>query len=278
MLFPDHITDCDRLLPPITAGGAWLPSAADVFGEGSRLVAGAAGQAPPAVIANTSVTGNIQYQILVLALFVLFCIIVYDYRNNVALLFSVLLRKKASADKIFDEQNSFFKQFIALSLAAGALLIGGVAAQTTEIYGLTGNVYGFSTLLAPWFCWVAVGIAGIITFYKIILIKILGTVTANKLFFEEHHSMSRSFFVAATLTICPLFLISALGRGALPETMMYVLAAIAGIAYLVFLGKSYKFFSDRNVSFLQWILYLCAVEFFPVSFLLLSVTRNFAIT
>ena len=46
------------------------------------------------------------------------------------------------------------------------------------------------------------------------------------------------------------------------------------IFYLLYLAKSYRFFVARDVSILQWILYLCAVELFPISFFVLVVARN----
>lgn len=44
--------------------------------------------------------------------------------------------------------------------------------------------------------------------------------------------------------------------------------------YLTYLTKSYRFFVKRDVSIMQWILYLCTVEFFPVSFFVLAVLRG----
>ena len=61
---------------------------------------------------------------------------------------------------------------------------------------------------------------------------------------------------------------------AYPRAALIGVATVSAILYLTYLTKSYRFFVKRDVSIMQWILYLCTVEFFPVSFFVLAVLRG----
>ncbi|MFQ8805566.1 MAG: DUF4271 domain-containing protein [Alistipes indistinctus] len=84
----------------------------------------------------------------------------------------------------------------------------------------------------------------------------------------SHLSGSVSFLI-----LTPFFLLFALGDGSSTTFFIYLTITIVAALYLLYLGKSYRFFIERNVSILQWILYLCTVEWFPVSLLLLEAMR-----
>ena len=74
--------------------------------------------------------------------------------------------------------------------------------------------------------------------------------------------------------IGPVFLIVGLSDNAAIDNILYATIILAVGLYMLYLTKSYRFFAARNVSILQWILYLCTVEFFPISFFVLVFIRE----
>ena len=90
----------------------------------------------------------------------------------------------------------------------------------------------------------------------------------------EHRFMNRIFSAFAYTLLTPLFLVVALVPAEEARAALIGVAAVSAILYLTYLTKSYRFFVKRDVSIMQWILYLCTVEFFPVSFFVLAVLRG----
>ena len=104
--------------------------------------------------------------------------------------------------------------------------------------------------------------------------RIVGLVTRNEAFLAEHRFMNRIFSAFAYTLLTPLFLVVALVPAEEVRAALIGVAAVSAILYLTYLTKSYRFFVKRDVSIMQWILYLCTVEFFPVSFFVLAVLRG----
>lgn len=273
-MLTDFVSDCDCYLPEILPGTGHVPTAADVFGPASTIAGVSADTSAPQLLEKVSFTDFVQYDVLICAVLVLLFHILYNYRESMGLLFAVLIKKKVSSDKLLEEQNHFFKQFITIALILGALIVAGVVTKVADMYGGFGYVDGIFPALSPWLCWIIVGIAVLVTLYKLLFVRMLGFITADKEFFREHHIMSRFFFVGAAVLVSPLFLLLSFSYGKFAEAVLFVSLGIASAMCLVFLFKSYKFFRVRNVSTLQWILYLCGVEIFPLSFLLLSGLRH----
>ena len=104
--------------------------------------------------------------------------------------------------------------------------------------------------------------------------RIIGGVIRNDLFFEKLRFTIRIFSSFIYILLTPLFLVVALTEGPGIDRLLHGTAVFAAALYLLYLAKSYRFFVARDVSILQWILYLCAVELFPISFFVLVVARN----
>lgn len=270
----DFVSDCDCFLPEISPGTEYIPSAADVFGPGSRIADISADITTPQFFGKVSFVDFVQYDVLVCAVLVLLFYILYNYRESIELLFTVLIKKKISSDKLLEEQNYFFRQFIAVTLVLGALIVAGTVTKIGDIYGGFRYLNTMAPMLSSWVCWIIVIVAVLVSFYKWAFVELLGFITGDKEFFKEHHTMSRFFFVETVIFVSPLFLLLSFSYGKFADIVLFVTLGIALAMCLIFLFKSYKFFKVRNVSTLQWILYLCGVEVFPLSFILLFGLRH----
>lgn len=262
----NYISDCDCYLEPLRDISAPPPSQAAVFGPYAQLAEPPLPGIYPRVIENLSLTGSYVYEILVLVIFILFCYIIYNFRSSIGLLFTALIRKKASTEKLMGEKSQFFRQFALLSYLLGILLISGMLIRVADALGLAADIPG---AILPWVVPLVIGIVALIAGYRMLVVEASAYLTESQEFFRGHGALIRLFSIAGFLAATPLFLLAALNSGAIGNGLLRIIVIGAGILYLLFLQKSYRFFRERKVSTLQWILYLCAVEFFPVSFFVL---------
>ena len=177
------------------------------------------------------------------------------------------------SEKIYAEQKLFFKRFINLSTLLGILLICGLSVKLCDYFGLDGRLPATGILNVNLIPVILLLIPGIILLYRYLVTGIVGAVTRNQAFFKSYRFMSHLSGSVSFLILTPFFLLFALGDGSSTTFFIYLTITIVAALYLLYLGKSYRFFIERNVSILQWILYLCTVEWFPVSLLLLEAMR-----
>ena len=178
-----------------------------------------------------------------------------------------------SSEKIYAEQKLFFKRFINLSTLLGILLICGLSVKLCDYFGLDGRLPATGILNVNLIPVILLLIPGIILLYRYLVTGIVGAVTRNQAFFKSYRFMSHLSGSVSFLILTPFFLLFALGDGNSTTFFIYLTITIVAALYLLYLGKSYRFFIERNISILQWILYLCTVEWFPVSLLLLEAMR-----
>ena len=257
------VTDCDCYLSDIVPLHVHVPSEADIFGVHSKLVTGETGMPQP--IEQLSWVENYTYEGLVIAIFILFCYLLYNFRGDILQLLR-FLAMHTSSEKIYAEQKLFFKRFINLSTPTGNPADLWPERQIMRLlrprWKAAGNRDPANVNLIPV---ILLLIPGIILLYRYLVTGIVGAVTRNQAFFKSYRFMSHLSGSVSFLILTPFFLLFALGDGNSTTFFIYLTITIVAALYLLYLGKSYRFFIERNVSILQWILYLCTVEWFPVS-------------
>ena len=204
-----------------------------------------------------------------LGVLAIFCYLLHSYRSSLAEAFKVVTMQ-LSIEKAFAEQTLFFRQFLTLSSLWGILLVSGLAVRYGDLYGL----YTLLPLTADAAVAAVAAAVALIVGYRCLIVRIVGLVTQNEAFLAEHRFMNRIFSAFAYTLLTPLFLVVALVPAEEARAALIGVAAVSAILYLTYLTKSYRFFVKRDVSIMQWILYLCTVEFFPVSFFVLAVLRG----
>lgn len=270
----EYITDCDCYLGKIVPiEGIHLPTEADIFGTACTLATPPSSHLTALPTTSLSLSECYTYQGIVLGIFMLFCYLIQHYRSSIIMVFKISTAH-LSVEKVFEENPLFFRYFLTRTTLLGIFLITGLLIRYAAMYELDEWLPGkipYETDLA---CIVVGILATIVLFYRQILTHMVGSIIQNELFFENLRFRNRIHSCLAYLILTPLFLIVALADSIGINNMLYVIAILGGILYLIALLKSYHFFMVRDVSILQWILYLCAVEFFPISFFVLIIVRN----
>lgn len=198
------------------------------------------------------------------------------------LLFAAQLPKQSGRsvqgrhDATFDRKGICRADAVLPTIPDPLVAVGHPAGSADSPSGY-GDLYGLYTLLPLTADTAVAAVAAavaLIVGYRCLIVRIVGLVTRNEAFLAEHRFMNRIFSAFAYTLLTPLFLVVALVPAEEARAALIGVAAVSAILYLTYLTKSYRFFVKRDVSIMQWILYLCTVEFFPVSFFVLAVLRG----
>lgn len=115
----------------------------------------------------------------------------------------------------------------------------------------------------------AIAGTGAILLFQWLVLHLCGAVTLSQPFVNKLLLLKRLYFSLATLTATPALLLFALCAHGSGRLWLAVAAAACCVALLLYLKETLRLFLAEKVSLLHWILYLCSVEIFPVSFLAL---------
>lgn len=270
------ITDCDCFLPPVASSAhGRVVSATDIFGPATSATA-----PPDTAPVFLPAEGIAPWQTpafegTVVGICLLTLYLVHRYGSSIVQVFRVF-SGQLSAEKAYTEQTLFFRQFLSLSALWAALLGGGLLVRLSGTFlpedavawkDFSPTAVNLAVLAVP-------VIAGIVALYRRFVTRAAAALTRQQDFFSEYRFGGRLFLALGCCLLTPPFLVIALTRERWAEGLCYGIAGIVAALAAVYLAKSYRFFVGRNVSILRWILYLCAVEIFPISFFVLALTRN----
>lgn len=206
----------------------------------------------------------------------IYCLVVYHFR------WQALACLKSIAGFVPDnasgtDNRQLYGDFLKISAVLAALTAGlgtlKVAGDAIDggVEALMGRFPGWLAFTAP----LAVGIvAAVVSLVKFGVLKAAGELTLSGDFTGSLASVRRNHIAAAALLLTPFVAIFS-GSHPLRDRIVGVVALGVVFALVLSLAvQSALLFRKQKVSFLVWFLYLCAVEIFPVSFVLLLAIKN----
>ncbi|MFR9523631.1 MAG: DUF4271 domain-containing protein [Rikenellaceae bacterium] len=101
--------------------------------------------------------------------------------------------------------------------------------------------------------------------FKLLVLAIAGWLTAQPNFFTLLQKISNGCLTVVGMTTLPTILCYSLCRGMLQDAFMYIAGFQLLVALCMFFHKTFMLFLSKKVSVLHTILYLCAVEIFPIT-------------
>ena len=272
----DRMTDCDCFLREIVPAGTGRGhSEADIFGPSSSVEVYPA-QGPAFRPGGSADLWETQaFEGIVIGICLLSVGLAYRYGNSIVQVFKIFFRQ-FSFEKAFEEQSLFFRQFLSLTtvwcllLGCGLLirLIGTFMPESAAVR----NDFIFSSPDAT--ILIALAAGGSIVAYRRIVVRTVAALIRKEDFFREYRFETQIFLALACCLLTPPFLVIALSSESWARNLSYGVAALTVLFVLLYLVRSCRFFVERKVSILRWILYLCVVEIFPISFFILAVSRG----
>lgn len=249
-----------------------MPSQADIFGTES-VAENLAEGVYPHLTNHYSLVNNYAFEVLLVGIFLLFCYLIYNFRGSILLLARMLVLR-ITPEKVFEEQTLFFKQFMTLCSLLGVLVVTGFIVKVGDGMGLDRFLPATSPLIYHGAVLAVLVAVGVIWVYKYLLLKLIGGITRSGDFFRQHGFLTHLYGAVVYLILTPLLLMFSFGSERESRVLFWIILGLLALVGLLYLSKSYRFFVERKVSTLQWILYLCAVEIFPVSLFVLAGLRQ----
>ena len=237
-----------------TAEAVYGPSSV-LFTPDAAMYATASNPAP--------LTGNVFYDVAVIACFIAFCLVVYFFRDYVGGIFNIF-RGTSTTDKMLGEQSKVFGAFLVWVISLGMVITGLSVLKFADIlYGEhIGALSGWGALGA---ILGAIGTAALIWGYQFVFLKVAGSLTLSQGFVARLFYLKKVVAAIGTLAVLPVFLLFALSEGQSANTLGIIVAGIAALTMIFLIIRTFMLFIRQNFSILLWFLYLCAVEIFPVS-------------
>lgn len=261
-----------RVAPPEQAVVDSLPSAGQVFGAGSELAHG--DTVFHGLHTQTHfITDNAAFGLAVLVCFMAYCVIMYRYRPQVAEVLNAA-GNRVNLEKMLDGQNYVLETFLRLASALGLLLIGLAIFRYIDM----GSGERIAALFDP-LVTAAVGTGVIAVVYLVAgvqapMLRMAGGITLSRGFTRTLGRLRRIVLATGTITLTPLALVFAAAEGSFAGTLSVMLLIAAGLLCIFLLWKTFLLFTERKISIFYWILYLCAVEIFPITFPVLLALKN----
>ncbi|MCC8019479.1 MAG: DUF4271 domain-containing protein [Rikenellaceae bacterium] len=245
-------------------------TAADIFGPATALATQEPGPSP---FFEWVLTGNVPYSLAVVVLFAGFCLLFYYFRPHAATV-AGLFRGTLYIENLLGEHNYIFETFRRLLILLGLLASGlTIVRYCDSAFGeaVNSSLPGWAQmlpvpvvwggLLAAWFC-------------QNFILRAAGWLTYGSRFTDDLISLRNLGYGLVFLFTVPLMFTLALApQAALPVLSWVFLPIVTGLLIFILI-RTYMLFIGQKISILYWILYLCAVEILPVSFLVVLSVRS----
>lgn len=266
-----HATTLHYLPDGTPLEGYRTVGAGEFFGQQSLLAA-----PRPAAQQQPRLTDELPFQGLVLLLTLLFGLLLYRNPGDMRALVGRVAFERRDSERTSDESgNAGFTRFLNIALALGFLLAGVTAVRLCDRPDIAqellsmGNGSTLSLLLA-----LGVGLLFLLVYlYGILLLRAVGGVTLTSGFTTQLIRIKRGYAALGAIILAPVILLFALSPLGSDTIWAGLLTAGWLITFLLYLRETFALFISKKVSILLWILYLCALEIFPVTLLWLLVVR-----
>ena len=211
-------------------------------------------------------TGTNSFHIFIIILLIAYSALTFSFKGCIKQLIKAV-KPDTNPEQSYNEQTMVFKQYLnyssLLAIFTSAIFlskfIDTFSPQTIHQI-IPENIQNLTTLII-------LASTVVIYGYKYIIVKLIRLVTENDAFFYIHRYIGQTSTATGIFFTTPLIILCAIGSGKVNFILTTIVSIMICITYLLFSVRSISFFAKKGVFILQWILYLCAVEIFPVSLL-----------
>ena len=285
-ILPDSLSGLSPLgdsLPAVdTVVASQIPdtltvTAGQMFGEFSyipqNLVGSGPDNLPLTLFADHLLTDSLVFKLAVLLCFVGYCITLYLYRQQSYLLLGVF-RSKLYVDNMLGERNYTFDNFLNSMVVIGVLTLSLAVVKVADIMigtDIPDMLPGLAvSLLAP-LVWT---LFGVVFFCQNLLLKAAGTLTYSHKFIVQLRYLRKICFSVFAVLLTPFFLMFSMAAAGNGATILFaIITILVSVMVVFYVARTCMLFVDEKISKLYWFLYLCGVEIFPFTFLLISMRK-----
>ena len=241
-------------------------SAEELFGVGSSLVE----QIDERVLSGVASLGS-WYQVATGAVALLFIFILVRYSNPLRVLFSSFLGQSS-----YSSLNVFSSEIRNIELFTS---IGGVSMLSLLVMrlGVMDEFMMVRQAMGPLSVWAfgALSFTAIFAtiFFERGMLYLVGIISGHEQACINMWHIKLLHFSTSIIAVTPFVILTLLTEGVVAQIAFYISAAVSSLSLILFVKDSFLLFNTQRFSIFHWILYLCALEFFPLSLLLAPIVR-----
>lgn len=246
-----------------------IVSAAEMFGEQSVLI-----ERVPQPIQMQTLGGDTLFQILSVVEMIVVIFFAARHKHQIVAMFGRMLKGRLPEDFSAGRRDEVLtRSFINTSSAIGASLVVLFVVKYAPLWlpeRLTPTEGWVSTVAAVY---ATLGVVALLIFEQTVL-WIIGKVTRYQEITGALIYMKQAGFALAAIAMSPILLLGILSSDRLTDAWNIILIVECAILVLLFIKETLAFFIDKKIPIFHWILYLCAVEAFPLSLIWALTTRS----
>lgn len=211
-----------------------------------------------------------------LLLLLCYGILLYRHLDDAGRLLARLRHNQASEKRRYEDSGSSYTRFLRISTVLG-LLTAGLAVVRLTAGCLPPQAVGALPRTLALLCSLATAAAlGLVLLYRRGLTAGIGVLTYTTPLVERLWLVKRHTSALLTIVLLPplLFWLLAPQEGGGGWFVVIIIELLAVLA--LYLRETLLLFLSKKISILHWFLYLCVVEIFPLSLLILLAARYLA--
>ena len=243
-------------------------SAEELFGTASRLVEQVESNALTGI---ASLGGAYQAATGVVALLFIFILVRYfDLFRH--LIFSSLSKQSNRPDiHIYSSELKNIELFTSLM---GVMLLS-LLVMRLSVFEPTRTFFAPLRPLAGWeIGGVALAATLATMFGERIMLYIVGAISGRNEACNTIWHIKLLHFSIVIILLAPLSILVLLAEGMVAKLALCISVAVSSLTLISFVKETFLLFRAQRFSIFHWFLYLCALEFFPLSLLLAPIVRG----
>jgi hypothetical protein len=243
-------------------------SAEELFGATSRLVVE---NNNVGLLGIASLGSMYQLATGVVALFFIFIAVRYFDLFRYLIISSISKSANRSDIHIYSAE---IKNIEILTSLIGAVLIALLVMRISVMDNLR-HITSSLLMLSPWGIGV-VSLVGIIATMcgERLMLYIIGAMSGRNDACNTIWHIKLLYFCVIVIVLSPLLILTLLTEGVVATTALYISVAVCSVSLVLFIKETFLLFRAQRFSIFHWILYLCALEIFPLSLLLAPILRG----
>lgn len=244
--------------------------ASEVFGASAY----AAFRPPQMPSPAPSLTESPVFQSFVLILAIAYALLIYNNMNDICILFNRASHDTANSYRLSDDQrNSGFSRFLNITTIIGLLFLGVISVKYSDVLLPSALLETLSEGAVLVMTIATVVIFMFVVTYQWLLLRLTGAIILAQPLFSQLIQLKRGYLALTVIVVSPILLLFSLCPKDTGMVWFYSATALLIITTMLFLKETLLLFISKKISILHWFLYLCAVEIFPISFILLLAVR-----
>jgi hypothetical protein len=241
-------------------------TAEELFGAGSRLVE----QIDERVLSGVASLGS-WYQVATGVVALLFIFILVRYNNPLRVLLASFLGQGSHSNlHVYSSEIRNIELFTSLC-GVSMLSLMVMRLGVMDEFAMVRHAMGSLSV------WAFGGLSFLAIFATIFfergLLYVVGLISGHEQACINMWHIKLLHFSTSIIVVTPFVILALLTEGVVALVAFYISAAVSSVSLVLFVKDSFLLFNTQRFSIFHWILYLCALEFFPLSLLLAPIVR-----